>query len=384
MPSKSIMKYSVIILNYNVKYFVDACLQTVQKAVEGHAVEIIVADNNSTDGSRSYLPDKYPEVTFLWFNENLGFAKAYNRAVKTAKGKFILILNPDTLVSENLFEVLDHFISGHPDFGIIGGQMIDGTGRFLPESKRQIPRPMSIFSKLTGLDRIFSFPPFNSYYATAVSPDETGKVAVLTGAFMCLPKKVYEKVGGFDERYFMYGEDIDLSYKVLKIGLNNYYLHSLKIIHFKGESAGKTDQYYQNFFNSTIQFYRKHFKSNKLVEFLGQKLLKIWLWIRRIKKTSPTNLPTIKKTYFLGSKKHLKHIYPHFPFVQLISDKPASFDEPSRLIFDMTYLPVSQIIDTMRQLKEQPVSFRFFFPARQMILGSDSKDHLGEVLLPDK
>ncbi len=378
------MKYSVIILNYNVKYFVDACLYTVLKAAEGHAVEIIVADNNSTDASRSYLPSKYPNVKFLWFDQNLGFAKAYNRAVKTAKGQFILILNPDTLVSEDFFDVLDAFISKHLDFGIVGGQMIDGTGRFLPESKRNIPQPISIFSKLTGLDRILRFAPFNRYYATVLSPDETGKVAVLTGAFMCLPKKVYEKIGGFDEQYFMYGEDIDLSYRVLQSGLNNYYLHTAKIIHFKGESAGKTAQYYKNFYTSTIQFYRKHFKSNRLVEFLGRYLLKMWLAIRLIKKTSPKKALDFNKIYFLGAKKHMPQIYPYFPSAEWISNIPDNFDKHSLLIFDMDYLSVSKIIIIMRQLKDYPVSFRFFFPSRKMILGSDSKDHLGEVLLPDK
>ncbi len=373
------MRYSIIILNYNVKYFVDACLQTILKATHNKSVEIIVADNNSTDGSKAYLESKYSSIKFLWFPENSGFAKAYNQAVKVAQGTYVLLLNPDTLISEDLLEQLDNFISSHPDFGIIGGQMIDGTGHFLPESKRAIPTAIAVLSKLLGLYKKLNFYPFTAYYATHIHHNQTAKVDILTGAFMCLNKKVFLELNGFDEQFFMYGEDVDLSYRVLKSGRPNYYLSSAKIIHFKGESAGKSPDYYQNFYQSTLQFYRKHFQVRPWAEFVAGKLLKVWLWFRKQQKTSKLSRPVFEYIYFLGNEKEYRKIKEKYPSAHQISKFSAIDQFPALLIFDTETYKMSTIISWMVQLKNKPVFFRFYFPKSNIIIGSDSKDQLGKV-----
>jgi len=373
------MKYSVIILNYNVKYFVDACLQSVQKAIAGKDAEIIVADNNSTDGSKAYFKDQYPAVKFLWFDENSGFAKAYNRAVKQAQGEYLLILNPDTLVSENLLDEFQKLADRHPDFGIIGGKMIDGTGHFLPESKRGIPTPIVAFSKLTKLYKILNFKPFNQYYAGHLSENESGEVPVLTGALMFMRKKTYEQAGGFDERYFMYGEDIDLSYTIWKTGQKNYYLPSAKIIHFKGESSQQDANYLNNFLNTTFQFYRKHFYSFPVLEWAMKQFFKLWLKLRIKKNQNNTSNKKLHAYYFIGKKQHFETIKNYYKELKKISNTSSSFPENSLVIFDTSHLSFTEIIETMENNRNKKNTYRFYFPPKQMLLGSDKKDQLGKV-----
>ncbi len=374
------MKLSVIILNYNVKYFTDACLQTVLKAVGNRKdIEIIVADNHSTDGSKAYLEALYPDIRFLWFDQNHGFGKAYNKAVKQAKGNYLLFLNPDTLVSDTIIDEFETFARQHPGFGITGGKMIDGTGRFLPESKRGIPTPIVAFSKLTQLYKILNFKPFNSYYTIHLSENQTGKTDILTGALMFMKKDTFEKVGGFDEQFFMYGEDIDLSYRIKQLKKDNYYWPKAKIIHFKGESSRKDNRYFQNFLETTFQFYRKHFRSFPALEVLMKSFFKIWL---KLKKTTP-QVPERQHwhdVYFWGDQQYFKIIKQRYPKAQLFDHKNAINRQSMLLIFDMNTLPVSQIIATMESLKNKPINFRFYFPQRKMLLGSDHKDTLGKVV----
>ncbi len=371
------MKYSIIILNYNVKYFVDACLQSVQKAIAGKDAEIIVADNHSTDGSKAYLSGKHPNIKFLWFSENYGFAKAYNKAVAEAKGEYILILNPDTLVSENILDVFQKFADQHPGFGILGGKMIDGTGHFLPESKRGVPTPIVAFSKLTNLYKYFPFAPFNQYYAGHLSAEQAGKVPVLTGALMFMRKDTYEEVGGFDERYFMYGEDIDLSYTILKSGKQNYYVPTAKIVHFKGESSQKDAAYYHNFLRTTFQFYSKHFRSFPVQETLMRWFFKIWLKLRKKKGES---LPQIKLsvTYFIGTEQNYETLSKLFSGLQFASSIPEHLPEKTRLIFDTSQFSFFEIIHMMENYEAY---YRFYFPERGLLLGSDYKDRVGEVFV---
>ena len=368
------MKFSVIILNYNVKYFVDACLQSVEKAVAGKDAEIIVADNHSTDGSKEYLQARYPDVKFLWFKRNYGFAKAYNKAVAEAQGDYLLILNPDTLVPENILDEFEKFAVQHPDFGIIGGKMIDGTGHFLPESKRGVPTPLVAFSKLTKLYKILNFKPFNNYYAGNLPENKAGKVSVLTGALMFIKKEVYEYIGGFDEQYFMYGEDIDLSYTLLKSGKQNYYLPTAKIIHFKGESSGKDAAYYKHFLDTTFQFYRKHFRSFLPQEFLMKQFFKFWLKLRRNKRTQQRKI-VYSAYYFIGGKENFEILKNHFKSLKF-TDKQQPLLRNSLLIFDTSALPFSQIIDIMENHRGY---YRFYFPASRLLIGSDYKDRLGEA-----
>lgn len=259
------MQLSVIIVNYNVKYFLEQSLCSVQKAVEGIEAEVIVIDNASTDGSREYLSPKFPSVNFIWNQTNDGFAKANNRALKQATGDFILFLNPDTIVAEDTFRQCLAFFEQQKDAGAVGVRMIDGSGSFLPESKRAFPSAAAAFFKLSGLSALFPHSSlFARYNLGHLSADGVHSVDVLSGAFMMVQKKVLEITGGFDEDFFMYGEDIDLSYRITKTISNgtafrNYYLGTQCIIHFKGESTKRNSlRYVQLFYKAMQQFVKKY------------------------------------------------------------------------------------------------------------------------------
>ncbi len=372
------MDVSVVILNYNVKYHLDACIQTLLQAMKNIDGEIIVADNASTDGSREYFKNKYQnEVKFLWFNENYGFAKAYNKAVQHAKGKYLLILNPDTLVSEDAVEKLIEFAKNTPDAGIIGGKMIDGTGNFLPESKRGIPTPWTSFWKLSGIYKILNFPPFNKYYAPHLKADETGKVQILTGAFMFMEKELFEKVGGFDERYFMFGEDVDLSYTVLLEGKTNYYYPEAKIIHFKGESTVKDKTYVNNFLNATFQFQKKFFHIFALNSSLTKLFFKIWLGLK-IKKSIKMKDYNYKTAFYFGEAEHVFFVQrAGYPKIIHLEDIDLMIPGDRTLIIDMSSIKFSEIIPIMEKLSKKNIQFRFYFPKNNLLIGSDSKDQLG-------
>ena len=217
------MQLSVIIVNYNVKYFLEQCLCSVLKACTDIETEIFVVDNNSTDGSRPFLEPLFPSVNFIWNDSNAGFAKANNQAVVKATGGHILFLNPDTIVPEDCFEKCLEFFKANPLAGALGVHMIDGSGKFLQESKRAFPSPLTSFYKLTGFTGLFPQSKiFAKYYLGHLSEKENHEVDVLAGAFMMLPRGVINKTGSFDEQFFMYGEDVDLSYRVQQAGFKNF------------------------------------------------------------------------------------------------------------------------------------------------------------------
>ena len=259
------MQLSVIIVNYNVKYFLEQCLSSVVKATHGIQTEIFVVDNNSSDGSKAFFKDKFTEIKFIWNNENLGFAKANNIAVNQAAGKYILFLNPDTIIAEDTFEKCISFFESHPDAGALGIKMLDGSGKFLKESKRSFPSPITSLYKLTGLARLFpDSKKFSKYYLGDLDKNKTNEVDVLAGAFMMVPKKIIDHIGSFDENFFMYGEDIDLSYRIQKGGYKNYYFSETTIIHFKGESTRKGSlNYIKIFYDAMSIFARKHYGGGK-------------------------------------------------------------------------------------------------------------------------
>jgi GT2 family glycosyltransferase len=273
---------SVVIVNYNVKYFLEQCLYSVQKSAAGIDVEIIVLDNQSTDGSLEYLRPRFPEVNFIENDMNLGFARACNKGLNYARGEYVLFLNPDTLLAENTLEVCLHFFQFQKDAGAIGVKMLDGSGRFLKESKRSFPSPMTSFYKLFGLARIFPKSKiFNRYYAGHLDKNKNHEVDVLAGAFMMIRKEVLEKIGGFDENFFMYGEDIDLSYRIQKNGYKNYYLAETEIIHFKGESTRRGSlNYVRMFYTAMSIFVKKHYGGTKAGLFNAA--LHIAIWIRAL------------------------------------------------------------------------------------------------------
>jgi GT2 family glycosyltransferase len=259
------MKLSVIIVNYNVKHFLEQCLHSVYKAAKGIETEIFVVDNNSVDGSAQLIREKFPDLHFIENKENVGFSRANNQAIRIANGKYILLLNPDTVVEEDTFSKVIGFMEKHPEAGGLGVKMIDGKGAFLPESKRGLPTPWVAFYKMFGLSKMFpNSRKFGKYHLSYLSENEIHSVDVLAGAFMLMRKETLDKVGLLDETFFMYGEDIDLSYRIILGGYKNYYFPETTIIHYKGESTKKGSlNYVKVFYNAMIIFARKHFSGGK-------------------------------------------------------------------------------------------------------------------------
>lgn len=271
------MHLSVIIVNYNVKHFLEQCLYSVKKACKGIDAEIIVTDNNSTDGSRALLEPAFPEVHFIWNDSNVGFARANNQALEQAKGDFILFLNPDTILPEDCIEKSLQFFKTHVDAGALGIRMIDGSGKFLKESKRAFPSPLTSLFKLTGLTYLFPHSRiFGRYHLGHLSQLENQEVDVLAGAFMMVPKKLLDKIGNFDDDFFMYGEDVDLSYRIQQAPCTetggtyrNYYFSESTIIHFKGESTKRGSlNYVRLFYKAMSQFVKKHYTGSRAGVFI--------------------------------------------------------------------------------------------------------------------
>ncbi len=258
-------KLSVIIVNYNVKYFLEQCLLSVQKAVLNIDAEVFVVDNNSVDGSCEMVEERFSEVTLIKNKENVGFSTANNQAIKKSTGEYVLLLNPDTLVEEDTFKKCVQFMDAHEDAGGLGVKMVDGKGKFLPESKRGLPTPEVAFYKIFGLSAMFpKSKRFGKYHLGYLSNEETHKVDILSGAFMLMRKSVLDQVGLLDESFFMYGEDIDLSWRIVQGGYKNYYFPETRIIHYKGESTKKGSlNYVFVFYKAMIIFARKHFSASQ-------------------------------------------------------------------------------------------------------------------------
>ncbi|MFI5220084.1 MAG: glycosyltransferase family 2 protein, partial [Bacteroidia bacterium] len=224
-------KLSIIIVNYNVKYFLEQCLLSVFKALKEINSEIFVVDNNSVDGSAELIREKFPSIRLISNSDNKGFSKANNQAIRESSGEYVLLLNPDTVVEEDTFSKIISFMDSHPEAGALGVYMIDGKGNFLPESKRGLPSPSVAFYKIFGLSGLFPKSKiFGKYHVGFLDKNKTHEVEVLSGACMMLRKSVLDKIGLLDEDYFMYGEDIDLSYRIIKAGYKNYYFPGTRII----------------------------------------------------------------------------------------------------------------------------------------------------------
>ncbi len=258
------MELSVVIVSYNVRDFLKQSLLSVIKASEQIDCEIFVVDNNSQDGSVDMVRKEYPEVRLIINNFNPGFSAANNQAINQAKGKYLLLLNPDTLVEEEAFSKSIDFMDRHADAGALGVRMVDGEGKFLPESKRAIPTLKSAFFKIFGFSRLFPRSSiFNQYYLSHINSFETSRSEVISGAFMFIRREALNKTGLLDEEYFMYGEDIDLSYRLLQAGYKNYYFPEVRIVHFKGKSTCR-DNYtdIHHFYRAMIIFIRKRNAEN--------------------------------------------------------------------------------------------------------------------------
>ncbi|MDE3145647.1 MAG: glycosyltransferase family 2 protein [Bacteroidota bacterium] len=389
------MVLSVIIVNYNVKHFLEQCLCSVQKGISGIDAEIIVIDNNSQDGSVEYLQLLFPSVIFLTNEKNLGFGKANNIALQQAKGKFILFLNPDTIVAEDCFTHCITFLENTENAGAAGVRMIDGSGNFLPESKRSFPSPLSSFYKLIGLASLFpSSKIFNRYALGNLDQHQMQEIDVLAGAFMMIKKEVLEKVKGFDESFFMYGEDIDLSYRIQQAGYSIYYLGETTIIHFKGESVKKQNiNYVRMFYNAMNVFVGKHY--NRIASFIFSVFIKAAIGIRTIVALLAPLFHFVssfqnknEKTFIIGSVAEQQEVslilqkagFENKNLIMPENNNILSIERSNarKVIFCEGSLKYSEIISLMQSVPS--ASFRFHAAGSKSIVGSDSKKGFGETI----
>jgi GT2 family glycosyltransferase len=273
------LRLSVIIVNYNVRHFLEQALLSVRKALQGIEGEIWVVDNNSVDDSVRMVQEKFPDVRLIANKHNPGFAIANNQAIRRSAGEYVLLLNPDTLVEEDTFAQCLAFMDAHADAGALGVKLIDGSGKYLPESKRGFPSPWVAFCKTLGLSRLFPHSRlFNQYYLGYLDENETHPVDVLVGAFMFMRREALDRAGLLDEDFFMYGEDIDLSYRIVQAGYRNYYYPHTSIIHYKGESTKKGSlNYVRHFYQAMIIFTLKHFTGRQAGLYIRMLQAAIWL-----------------------------------------------------------------------------------------------------------
>lgn len=328
------MKVSVIIVNYNVRYFLEVCLHSVARALQRTTGEIIVVDNNSTDESIKMIRNRFPSVTVIENKENKGFGKANNQGVTIAQGEYILFLNPDTVLPEDFFEKAITYMDAHPEAGCLGPKLLDGKGQFAPESKRSFPTLFVALYKTTGINKLFSHSPyFNRYYAVHIGEDETAPVDVLMGCCMLLRTAILDKIQiAFDEDFFMYGEDIDLSYRIQKAGYENIYFPETSIIHYKGESTKKSTLSYVKTFNEALSlFVKKNYPTSKARLFSG--FINLGIMARAAitlfkNALSAIKMPLLDALFLLGMLWAVKELY-------LIDIKGYSFIPTSALLATM-------------------------------------------------
>ena len=351
------------------RYFLELCLQSVQLATRSINAEIIVVDNGSSDDSCRMVKEKFPGIVLIENQENFGFSKGNNIGVAKANGYYVCILNPDTVVAEDTFTKLLKFADSLKNIGIVGCKLIDGTGKFLPESKRNIPTPAVAIKKIFGNSK--------AYYANHLNADETGNVDVLVGAFMLIKRSVYEQLSGFDEDYFMYGEDIDLSYRVKMAGYKNYYNPQTTVLHFKGESTLKDQVYAERFYGAMHIFYKKHFRQNLLFDLL------VWLGIKIAKFSNGEIKSVLNKPerYVLISNSENVELSKRIKPLKIASyiDRTLSNQE---VVFDANYMTFKNIIHQMVLCSNtENITFKILPKNANFILGSNHSKLKGEVVV---
>ncbi len=388
------MQLSVIILNYNVRYFLELCVLSVQKALETIDGEIIVIDNNSPDDSCAMMKQRFPNVKLIQNNENVGFPKGNNIGVAQAQGEYICILNPDTVVAEDTFTKVLAFAQKQTDLGILGCKLIDGTGNFLPESKRGVPTPWVAFTKITGLYKLFpKSKTFGKYYAGHLNENQTGKVAILVGAFMVMKRNLYLEVGGFDEDCFMYSDDIDLSYRILKKGKFNYYFDETTVIHYKGESTIKDETYMKRFREAMQFFYKKHFKVPVLFSTFMKVGIVFFSLVKMfqgkpsrnfgIKRTSKSfllcsaNEKLVNKLRLVLQNKVAFHDLKTEKMVILYSVKNK---EATEVILDNEFISFKESIAILESSKNKGFTFKIIPKNADFLIGSNNSNERGEVI----
>ena len=374
------MQLSVIILNYNVRFFLEQCVLSVQKALKSIDSEIIVIDNNSSDGSCEMMKLLFPSIKLIENKENIGFPKGNNIGVANAKGEYICILNPDTVVAEDTFsKILNSQLATRNwklNTGIIGCKLIDGKGNFLPESKRGIPTPFVAFTKIFGLYKVSNH--FGKYYAQHLTENQSGKVDILVGAFMVMKRDLYNEIGGFDENCFMYSDDIDLSYRALQKGKSNYYFHETTVIHYKGESTIRDGLYMKRFQEAMNFFYKKHF--NKSVVF--NIFMKIGAFLFSLIKKNQSN--SSKKEidqYIIFSTKELQlNLSKKVTFLTDFTNYKNDLNSNIEIIFDTNSFTFNDIIAFMNRNKSKNLTFKNYISNSSYLIGSNNSIDRGEVI----
>jgi N-acetylglucosaminyl-diphospho-decaprenol L-rhamnosyltransferase len=397
------MLLSIIIVNYNVKYFLEQCLCSVEAALrtEGlveipgnspdeDGVEIFVVDNGSRDGSAEWLPSRFPAVQLIINKENRGFAAANNQALAKANGKYILFLNPDTILPEDYFSICISFMGSTPGCGAIGARMVDGGGHFLKESRRGFPTPWVAFCKLSGLTAVFPRSRlFAGYYLGHLPEEQTHPAPILSGACMFVRKLALDKTGGFDERFFMYAEDIDLSHRIGQAGYVNYYMATTTILHFKGESTPKNARYVKLFYKAMSQFKRKHF--GRRLSWIFDVLTEMAIWLRAgmtgignlFRKPPDENKASKQRLWIDGDPANadsLKALL--IPMKRFIAPDPGQataiiFCEGNSFSFKQI---ITRIIMSAQESRPRP-AYKIHAAGTSSAVGSQSKDGQGDTIV---
>lgn len=360
------MKLSVIIVNYNVRHYLEQCLLSVEKALCGVGGEVFVVDNNSTDDSIPYLKARFPWVRFIENKENVGFSRANNQAIREARGEYVLLLNPDTFVGESTFRECIDFMDGNPQAGMCGVGMLKVDGSFAPESRRGIPTPFVAFCKMVGLCSLFPKSRlFGGYYMQYLNKQSINAIEIVSGAFMFIRKEALDKAGYLDEAFFMYGEDIDLSYRVLQAGYKNYYLPTY-ILHYKGESTKKDSLKYVNAFHKAmVIFFKKHFSHYSFIYSFFVTLtivLKgtVSYLVQKVKSLSHREMEIDQLKFLIVSDgknlddmKHIaeKHQFKYDVFHSRLGDKPSTdvlYRDYDYIVFDTSRYSFRSILEFFR------------------------------------
>ena len=330
------MKLSIIIVNFNVKYFLEQCLDSVFLAINDSQAEVFVVDNHSSDDSVNYLKPRFPKALFIENQKNVGFSKANNQAIAMARGEYILLLNPDTVIAENSLINVCRFMDENPQAGAVGVKMLDGYGRFLPESKRGFPSPWNSFCKMSGISKLFPQSKcFGGYHLKFLDENAIHPVDILAGAFMMVRKEAIEKAGDLDEHFFMYGEDIDWSYRITRSGYANYYFPE-PIIHYKGESTKKDIKYVTCFYEAMLIFFNKHYPSSN-------RFFKLMIRLAIVACGTVSALQKIIK-----------------PFKKTIAAKKLE----KEFTFDKSKNSYQQIIQTINQYSGEKTRFKIYHPEK--------------------
>ena len=392
------MQLSVIILNYNVRYFLEQCVLSVQNALKAIDGEIIVIDNNSSDYSCAMMKQRFPNVKLIQNNENLGFPKGNNIGVAQAQGEYICILNPDTVVAEDTFVKILNFVTSSAieknNLGVLGCKLIDGTGKFLPESKRGIPTPWVAFTKITALYKLVpNSRTFGKYYAQHLNENQTGKVDILVGAFMFLKRDLYLEVGGFDEECFMYSDDIDLSYRILQKGKSNFYFHETTVIHYKGESTIKDETYMNRFQEAMNFFYKKHFKSSLFFSLFMKMGIVFFSLVKLFqgKSSRSFGVKIAPKSYLLysGNEKLVdklrlvlqkKVLFHDLKTEKMVISSLVKDKEAVEIILDNDSISFKECISILESSRNKGFTFKIIPKKANFLIGSNNSNGRGEII----